>query len=176
MKNEGEGISESAVKSPVSHLDATFQTMIPRISYRAARCISSQASVLPIPPSQPAAASSSTSSQHPHAQLAESQKTDQNASQMQNSQQFTLGDSNSQPNTDIPSNAILIRDPQLDSLPQITPFHTYQLFTALEKTFPTPVARTLMKSVRGLLVDRMLKIRRDALDVKDLDNVCLMLS
>ncbi|KIM23717.1 hypothetical protein M408DRAFT_332206 [Serendipita vermifera MAFF 305830] len=151
--------------------------MIPRISFRAVRCISSQATVSPGPPLQPpsgpstaagaAGPSSSTSSQHPHAQLEESQKLDQNAASGQTS---TSGESDLGSTTGIPSNAILIRDPRLDSLPQITPFHTYNLFTALEKTFPTPVARTLMKSVRGLLVDRMLKIRRDALDVKDLDN------
>ncbi len=148
--------------------------MIPRISYRAARFISSQATVSPRPPPQsPAGPSSSTTSQHPHAQLAESQKLDQSAAQTQRLQSSNSNDPNASPNTDIPSNAILIRDPQLDSLPQITPFHTYQLFTALEKTFPTPVARTLMRSVRGLLVDRMLRIQRDALDVKDLDNVRL---
>lgn len=162
--------------------------MIPRISLRAARYISSQATVSPRPSIQPASglagsSISSTTSQHPHAQLEEISKPEQSIAQAQSPQSFISpapnpgSSSSSGTNTggDIPPNAILIRDPQLSSDPllHITPFHTYRLFTALEKTFATPVARTLMKSVRGLLVDRMLKIRRDALDVKDLDNVRL---
>ena len=53
----------------------------------------------------------------------------------------------------------------------VNPFHTHVFFTALEKTFPSPVARTLMAATRGLLVDRILKIRRESLITKDLDNV-----
>jgi len=53
----------------------------------------------------------------------------------------------------------------------VNPFHTHVFFTALEKTFPSPVARTLMAATRGLLVDRILKIRRESLINKDLDNV-----
>ncbi|KAJ6539275.1 hypothetical protein B0H19DRAFT_1314630 [Mycena capillaripes] len=50
------------------------------------------------------------------------------------------------------------------------PFHTHAFVTALEKTFPTPTARSLMRATRALLVDRIGKIRREALTVKDLDN------
>lgn len=53
----------------------------------------------------------------------------------------------------------------------VNPFHTHVFFTALEKTFPSPVARTLMAATRGLLVDRILRIRRESLINKDLDNV-----
>ena len=53
----------------------------------------------------------------------------------------------------------------------VNPFHTHVFFTALERTFPSPVARTLMAATRGLLVDRILKIRRESLITKDLDNV-----
>lgn len=52
------------------------------------------------------------------------------------------------------------------------PFHTHAFFTALEKTFPTPTARSLMRATRALLVDRVGKVRREGLTVKDLDNVC----
>jgi len=52
------------------------------------------------------------------------------------------------------------------------PFHTHQFFTALEKTFPTPTARSLMRATRALLVDRVGRVRREGLTVKDLDNVC----
>ncbi|KAH7930120.1 hypothetical protein BV22DRAFT_1079843, partial [Leucogyrophana mollusca] len=50
------------------------------------------------------------------------------------------------------------------------PFHTHAFFTALEKTFPTPTARSLMRATRALLVDRVGRVRREGLGVKDLDN------
>ncbi|KAJ8523479.1 hypothetical protein ONZ45_g74 [Pleurotus djamor] len=50
------------------------------------------------------------------------------------------------------------------------PFHTHAFFTALEKTFPTPTARSLMRATRALLVDRIGRVRREALTVKDLEN------
>ncbi|KAG5641403.1 hypothetical protein DXG03_005339 [Asterophora parasitica] len=50
------------------------------------------------------------------------------------------------------------------------PFHTHAFFTALEKTFPTPTARSLMRATRALLVDRLGKVRREGLTTKDLDN------
>jgi len=50
------------------------------------------------------------------------------------------------------------------------PFHTHAFFTALEKTFPTPTARSLMRATRALLVDRLGRVRREGLTVKDLDN------
>ncbi|OCH93608.1 hypothetical protein OBBRIDRAFT_811059 [Obba rivulosa] len=50
------------------------------------------------------------------------------------------------------------------------PFHTHQFFTALERTFPTPVARNLMRATRALLVDRIGRVRREALTVKDLES------
>lgn len=52
------------------------------------------------------------------------------------------------------------------------PFHTHAFFTALEKTFPTPTARSLMRATRALLVDRLGRVRREGLTTKDLDNVC----
>lgn len=50
------------------------------------------------------------------------------------------------------------------------PFDTFRFFSALEKTFPTPTARNLMRATRGLLVDRIGRVRRDALTVKDLES------
>lgn len=52
------------------------------------------------------------------------------------------------------------------------PFHTHSFFRALEKTFPEQTARSLMRATRALLVDRIGKVRREGLTVKDLDNVC----
>ncbi|EIW82376.1 hypothetical protein CONPUDRAFT_103467 [Coniophora puteana RWD-64-598 SS2] len=50
------------------------------------------------------------------------------------------------------------------------PFHTYQFFAALERTFPTPTARNLMRATRALLVDRIGRVRREGLTVQDLEN------
>ncbi len=51
------------------------------------------------------------------------------------------------------------------------PFDTHQFFAALEKTFPTPTARSLMRATRALLVNRIGRVRREALTVKDLESV-----
>ncbi|KAI0959748.1 hypothetical protein AcW1_004487 [Taiwanofungus camphoratus] len=50
------------------------------------------------------------------------------------------------------------------------PFHTHQFFVALERSFPTPTARSLMRATRALLVDRLGRVRRDALTVKDIES------
>lgn len=51
------------------------------------------------------------------------------------------------------------------------PFHTHAFFKALERTFPEETARSLMRATRALLVDRIGRVRNEALTVKDLDNV-----
>ncbi|PVF97250.1 hypothetical protein CPB86DRAFT_735198 [Serendipita vermifera] len=107
-------------------------------------------------------------SQHPRAQLEESTRSESTNSQ-DSQASGSASRSNDLQQDDQPANAILVRELDL-AVPRITPFHTYRFFVALEKTFPTPIARTLMKSTRSLLVDRLLKIRREALDVKDMDN------
>jgi hypothetical protein len=53
---------------------------------------------------------------------------------------------------------------------QNPPFNTHAFFNVLEKTFPTPTARSLMRATRALLVDRIGKVKRDGLTYKDLDN------
>ncbi len=53
----------------------------------------------------------------------------------------------------------------------IPPFNTHHFFVELEKTFPSPSARSLMRATRALLVDRIGRVRRDALTSKDLENV-----
>ncbi|KAF8913837.1 hypothetical protein CPB84DRAFT_1757678, partial [Gymnopilus junonius] len=50
------------------------------------------------------------------------------------------------------------------------PFHTHAFFAALEKTFAEQTARSLMRATRALLVDRIGRVRREGLTVKDLDN------
>ncbi|KAI0254268.1 hypothetical protein BJV78DRAFT_1077513, partial [Lactifluus subvellereus] len=53
---------------------------------------------------------------------------------------------------------------------QNPPFDTHAFFNVLEKTFPKPTARSLMRATRALLVDRIGKVKRDGLTYKDLDN------
>ncbi|TCD71297.1 hypothetical protein EIP91_011068 [Steccherinum ochraceum] len=50
------------------------------------------------------------------------------------------------------------------------PFHTHRFVVELEKSFPTPTARSLMRAIRALLVDRIGKVKRDALTSKDLES------
>ena len=54
------------------------------------------------------------------------------------------------------------------------PFHTYRFFAELEKTFPSPTARHLMRATRALLVDRIGRVKRDALTIKDLESVRIL--
>ena len=51
------------------------------------------------------------------------------------------------------------------------PFNTHKFFAALEHSFPTPIARNLMRVTRALLVDRIGRVKRDALTVQDLESV-----
>ena len=57
----------------------------------------------------------------------------------------------------------------------INPFDTHRFFQSLERAFPAPVARTLMKATRAILVDRIRRTKGEALDVKDFDNVSMLL-
>ncbi|KAH8106198.1 hypothetical protein BXZ70DRAFT_1037990 [Cristinia sonorae] len=50
------------------------------------------------------------------------------------------------------------------------PFHTHRFVVELEKSFPTQTARSLMRAVRALLIDRIGKVKRDALTLKDLES------
>ena len=51
------------------------------------------------------------------------------------------------------------------------PFDTHKVFRQLEKEFPSPIAHTLMRAARGLLIDRIAKARREGVDVKEVENV-----
>lgn len=51
------------------------------------------------------------------------------------------------------------------------PFHTHTFFTALRPTFAEPVARSLMKATRALLVHRMDRLNGEMFNRKDFDNV-----
>lgn len=64
-----------------------------------------------------------------------------------------------------------VKPPPQASTYQNPPFDTHAFFSVLEKTFPKPTARSLMRATRALLVDRMAKVKRDGLTYKDVDNV-----
>ena len=55
------------------------------------------------------------------------------------------------------------------------PFDTHKFFVALGKSFESSTARSLMRATRALLVDRIGRVRNEALSTKDLENVCLSL-
>ncbi|KAJ3572462.1 hypothetical protein NP233_g3062 [Leucocoprinus birnbaumii] len=50
------------------------------------------------------------------------------------------------------------------------PFDTYAFFKALERSFETPTAQSLMRATRALVVNRIGKVKSEALSAKDLDN------
>lgn len=64
-----------------------------------------------------------------------------------------------------------VKSPPPASAYQNPPFDTHVFFSVLEKTFPKPTARSLMRATRALLVDRIAKVKRDGLTYKDVDNV-----
>jgi hypothetical protein len=61
--------------------------------------------------------------------------------------------------------------PTSEHIPPIIPFDTHRFYKILEDAFEPPIARTLMKATRGLLVDRIRQTTKDALHLKDFDNV-----
>jgi hypothetical protein len=50
------------------------------------------------------------------------------------------------------------------------PFDTHRFVSELERTFPTQTAQSLMRATRALLIDRLGRVRREALTTKDLEN------
>ncbi|KAH7345309.1 hypothetical protein B0J17DRAFT_36023 [Rhizoctonia solani] len=55
-------------------------------------------------------------------------------------------------------------------MPRINAFDTHRFVAALERTFPTPIARTLMRATRALLVVRFGRVKQEIFGVRDLDN------
>ncbi|KAH9938385.1 uncharacterized protein B0H18DRAFT_966884 [Fomitopsis serialis] len=53
------------------------------------------------------------------------------------------------------------------------PFHTHKFVESLEVMFPTVIAQNLMCATRALLVDRLGRVRRDAVTAKDLFKAAL---
>ncbi|KAI0700702.1 hypothetical protein BC835DRAFT_1411820 [Cytidiella melzeri] len=82
---------------------------------------------------------------------------------------FTLSQEHSNDPPEPPSALPSPHPPPISSY-AIPPFDTHRFFTALEKTFATTTARPLMRATRALLVDRIGRVRREALTVKDLES------
>lgn len=55
------------------------------------------------------------------------------------------------------------------------PFNTHAFFMELEKTFPSTTAESLMRATRALLVDRIGRVKREALMTKDVENVRILI-
>lgn len=53
----------------------------------------------------------------------------------------------------------------------IPPFNTHEFVKVLERSFPVPIARNLMRACRAMLVDRQGRVKRDALTTQDLESV-----
>lgn len=53
------------------------------------------------------------------------------------------------------------------------PFNTHHFYSVLEMTMPPPIAHNLMNATRALLVDRLGRVKREALTSKDLEVVRL---
>ncbi|KZS97977.1 hypothetical protein SISNIDRAFT_404911 [Sistotremastrum niveocremeum HHB9708] len=104
----------------------------------------------------PSASTSISLSSHPHAQA--SQYTEAQAN---------YSDSNLPPPPQTGLSIHLDPDPDAYTAP---PFHTHDFYCKLEKQFPPPIAHSLMRATRALLVHRIGRVRRDGLDRKDLDN------
>lgn len=54
----------------------------------------------------------------------------------------------------------------------LNPFDTHKIFQDLEKEFPSPVAHTLMRATRGLVIDRIARAKREGVDIQESENVC----
>ncbi|KIO28867.1 hypothetical protein M407DRAFT_175460, partial [Tulasnella calospora MUT 4182] len=57
-----------------------------------------------------------------------------------------------------------------ENMTHVIPFNTYEFYKALEQSFEPPVARTLMRATRELLVGRIRRTTTRTLHVKDFDN------
>ncbi|KAF8761444.1 hypothetical protein RHS01_01097 [Rhizoctonia solani] len=64
----------------------------------------------------------------------------------------------------------VVPENELRDIPRINAFDTHRFVTALERTFPTPIARTLMRATRALLVVRFGRVKQEIFGVRDLDN------
>lgn len=56
------------------------------------------------------------------------------------------------------------------NIPRVNAFDTHRFVNALERTFPTPIARTLMRATRAILVVRFGRVKQEVFGVRDLDN------
>lgn len=59
----------------------------------------------------------------------------------------------------------------IQNVPRVNAFDTHRFVIALERTFPPPIARTLMRATRAILVVRFGRVKQEVFGVRDLDNV-----
>lgn len=65
----------------------------------------------------------------------------------------------------------VVSDHEPREVARINAFDTHRFVTLLERTFPTPIARTLMRATRAILVVRFGRVKQEIFGVRDLDNV-----
>ncbi|KAG9127722.1 hypothetical protein FRC07_010487 [Ceratobasidium sp. 392] len=64
----------------------------------------------------------------------------------------------------------LPQEHDLHHIPRVNAFNTHRFVTILEQSFPTPIARTLMRASRAILVVRFGRVKQEIFGVRDLDN------
>ncbi|CAE6428639.1 unnamed protein product [Rhizoctonia solani] len=64
----------------------------------------------------------------------------------------------------------ILPENELRDILRVNAFDTHRFVTALERTFPTPIARTLMRAARAMLVVRFGRVKQEIFGVRDLDN------
>ncbi|KAG8771378.1 hypothetical protein FRC12_003647 [Ceratobasidium sp. 428] len=59
---------------------------------------------------------------------------------------------------------------ELQHITRVNAFDTHRFVTVLEPSFPTPIARALMRASRAILVVRFGRVKQEIFGVRDLDN------
>ncbi|KAF9006448.1 hypothetical protein BDQ17DRAFT_1276846, partial [Cyathus striatus] len=106
----------------------------------------------------------------PPAEISTASSTSPSSSSASNTPPGSSSDTSPSPQSVVPSSTFLHAQSFHSPTYTSPPFHTHAFFAALERTFPEETARSLMRATRALLVDRIGRVRREALTIKDLDN------
>ncbi|KAG8695695.1 hypothetical protein FRC09_008994 [Ceratobasidium sp. 395] len=80
--------------------------------------------------------------------------------------------SSTSPTTSTSSSGLpqLSQSHELQHIPRVNAFDTHRFVTILEPSFPTPIARALMRASRAILVVRFGRVKQEIFGVRDLDN------
>ncbi|KAG8748569.1 hypothetical protein FRC10_003703 [Ceratobasidium sp. 414] len=89
-----------------------------------------------------------------------------------NTQLEVIKQSSSSPITSTSSSGLPQLPPahDLQHVPRVNAFDTHRFVKILEQSFPTPIAHTLMRASRAILVVRFGRVKQEVFGVRDLDN------